>query len=136
MFDVLIIGAGINGLAAAYYLSHHKNVKVSILEQFEIGHALGSSHGNSRITRISYANPKYIQCMQKLHSELWPSLEKELGEKLICKNTGCFFGKGERLNAFVKMVMDFQLDVELLEIVTARKLFPQRIQIQIRVVMA
>ena len=51
-FDIIVIGAGVAGSAAAYQLAETKNVLV--LEQFEFLHKLGSSHGGSRIFRHAY----------------------------------------------------------------------------------
>src|SRR5262245_3412070 len=47
-FEYLIIGAGSMGSAAAYHLARDGQ-SVLLLEQFEIGHTRGSSHGESRI---------------------------------------------------------------------------------------
>jgi len=65
-----------------------------VLEQFELGHTQGSSHGRSRITRSTYSTPKYVELMQLVHGRLWPAWEEVAGRPLLHKNPGIFFGPG------------------------------------------
>lgn len=123
-FDVLVIGAGIQGLATAYHLSSFKNLKVGIVEQFTIGNHFGSSHGASRIIRSTYANPRYIQLMQRAYQE-WPLLEKAMGRSLIHRNAGCFFGQGKFFENYAQAVLNCGLPIQELTISAARHLFPQ-----------
>jgi sarcosine oxidase len=60
MADVAIIGAGVMGLAAAHGLAR-AGCDVVVYEQFEQGHARGSSHGRSRIVRLAYAEPEWVR---------------------------------------------------------------------------
>jgi len=53
MDDVIVIGVGGMGSAAAYHLAA-RGARVLALEQFDIPHELGSSHGESRIIRLAY----------------------------------------------------------------------------------
>ncbi len=62
------------------------------LEQFEIGHDRGSSHGRSRVIRKAYfEDPRYVPLLHRAY-ELWRELEKETGVKLLhlvgCLNMG------------------------------------------------
>ncbi len=49
-YDIIVLGAGIAGSAAAYALS--RDQKVLVLEQHAFLHKLGSSHGGSRIFSV------------------------------------------------------------------------------------
>jgi sarcosine oxidase len=79
--ELIIIGAGAMGSAAAYHAAR-AGLNPLLLEQFEVGHKLGSSHGGSRITR--YANPDVEECRVIPQTfEMWRQLEKESGEQLL-----------------------------------------------------
>ncbi|MGK7940061.1 MAG: FAD-dependent oxidoreductase [Crocosphaera sp.] len=82
-FDIIIIGAGGVGSAAAYYLAKAKQ-RVLLLEQFNINHQKGSSYGYSRVIRYAYDNPIYVDLMRAAYP-LWFALEKESKETLYIK---------------------------------------------------
>jgi monomeric sarcosine oxidase len=90
-YDVIVIGAGAMGSAAAYYLAR-SGQKVLLLEQYGLGHEMGSSHGNSRIIRYSYDYPIYIE-MAKAVYPLWHALEAEANEQLLVVTGGLDFGR-------------------------------------------
>jgi monomeric sarcosine oxidase len=86
----VIIGAGIMGSAAAYHLALDGR-RVLVLEQFQIGHTRGSSHGGSRIIRYTHDNIDYTQWMPATF-ELWRALEVESGERLLQLTGGLYIG--------------------------------------------
>ena len=56
-FDAVVVGAGVMGAATARSLARGGK-RVALLEQFDVGHSNGSSHGSSRIFRAtSSASP-------------------------------------------------------------------------------
>ena len=85
-FEYLIVGAGSMGSAAAYHLAREGR-SVLLLEQFEIGHTRGSSHGESRIIRLSYEHPTYVQLAQVAYG-LWAELEQDAGRPLLRRTGG------------------------------------------------
>ena len=78
---IAVIGAGVMGLATAWSLRRRGHDPV-VYEQFERGHARGSSHGRSRIFRLAYAEPEYVRLAQEALG-LWRELEVETGETLL-----------------------------------------------------
>jgi len=82
MFDVIVVGVGGMGSATVHELAR-RGVRVLGLEQFDIAHDRGSSHGNSRIIRLAYAeHPGYVPLLRRSY-ELWRRLEREAGERLL-----------------------------------------------------
>ncbi len=85
-YDVMIIGLGAMGSAAAYHLAPH--CKVLGLDAYYIGHDFGSSHGQTRIIRQAYfESPAYVKLVQRSY-KLWRDLEEESNSSLM-KIVGC-----------------------------------------------
>jgi sarcosine oxidase len=84
-----IIGAGAMGSAAAYHLAR-RGEPVALVEQFELGHSRGSSHGAARITRHSYADTRYARLMPAAF-RAWRELEADAGEALYFRTGGVSF---------------------------------------------
>lgn len=124
-FDVAILGAGITGLSTAHALSRHPELKVALLEQFSVGHPFGGSHGTSRILRSVYSHPGYVKLIQRAYHEEWPRLEEELGSVFIHPNPCCCFGRGKIFENYLNSIGNYGLDIDILDIPSARRLFPQ-----------
>ena len=79
--EVVVIGAGAMGSATAWWLARRGH-DVVLLEQFERGHARGSSHGATRIFRFAYPHPAYVR-MAQAALPLWRELEADAGRTLL-----------------------------------------------------
>ena len=79
--EVVIVGAGVMGLATARALARAGR-DVVVCEQFEVGHERGSSHGGSRIVRLSYPDERWVRLAQEAYP-LWRELEAECGRALL-----------------------------------------------------
>ncbi len=86
-FEYIVLGLGGLGSGAAYWLSRQAGSEVLGLEQFEIGHVRGGSQDHSRIIRLSYHTPAYVQLAKQAY-QAWAVLEEEADEKLIVKTGG------------------------------------------------
>lgn len=65
-----------------------------LLEQFELGHGRGSSHGESRIIRHSYTSADYAS-LAPAAFERWRALERESGARLLTMTGGIDIGRPE-----------------------------------------
>uniref|UniRef100_A0A7E4VPZ8 Sarcosine oxidasee (formaldehyde-forming) n=1 Tax=Panagrellus redivivus TaxID=6233 RepID=A0A7E4VPZ8_PANRE len=68
------------GSCTAYQLAK-RGKKVLLLEQFELGHSKGSSHGASRIIRYAHTDPIYLPLAKAAYEE-WDELARLSGDKL------------------------------------------------------
>jgi sarcosine oxidase len=84
--DVVVVGAGVMGAATAAALARGGR-DVMLMERFQVGHDRGSSHGRSRIFRLSYPEPGFVRMAQEA-LPLWRRLEEEAGEPLVRETGG------------------------------------------------
>ena len=78
--EIAVVGGGVMGLATARALAQAGR-DVVVLEQFELGHDRGSSHGSSRIFRLTYPEADWVRLAQEA-LPLWSELESEWGAPL------------------------------------------------------
>ena len=78
---VAVVGAGVMGCAAAWALTERR-ADVTVLEQFELDHARGSSHGRSRIVRLAYPEPHWVRLAAESMAG-WRELEAQSGQELL-----------------------------------------------------
>src|SRR5437868_59568 len=78
--DVVIVGAGLAGSAAAWALAR-RGRSVVLLEAFEPGHRRGSSHGSARIFRRAYPDPLYVRLTGQAQV-LWRQLADGAGREI------------------------------------------------------
>ncbi|MFN2468509.1 MAG: FAD-dependent oxidoreductase, partial [Gaiellaceae bacterium] len=79
--DVAVVGVGVMGAATTWALASD-GLDVVALEQFRLGHARGSSHGTSRIFRLSYDDAGYVRLAQEALA-LWRELEADAAETVL-----------------------------------------------------
>src|SRR5919198_3839964 len=86
-FDVIVVGLGAVGSAAAYHLAR-LGASVLGIDAFSPPHDRGSSHGETRITRVAVGEgEEYCPLALRSHA-LWRAIEKETGRTLLVR-CGC-----------------------------------------------
>lgn len=84
-YDVVVLGLGAMGSAACHHLAK-RGARVLGLEQFTLGHALGSSHGRTRLIRQAYfEEDRYVPLMKRAYP-LWDAVGEETGEPVFHRN--------------------------------------------------
>src|SRR5688572_23545396 len=82
MYDVIVIGVGAMGGATCRELAR-RGARVLGLEQYSIAHALGSSHGETRLIRQAYfEEARYVPLLKRVYP-LWDELSAEAGRPLF-----------------------------------------------------
>jgi sarcosine oxidase len=132
-FDVIVIGLGAMGSATAYQLAK-RGAKVLGLDQFVPPHAFGSSHGDTRITRLACGEGVQYTPFARRSNEIWKELERLTGKNLLVQNGLLVIsGRGERAKThgnadFLQTTIDaadlHQVAHELLRDTDIRRRFP------------
>src|SRR2546426_3273380 len=81
--DICIIGAGIMGSAAAYWLSKNHRLKTILIDQYSLPNNYSSSNDANRVFRYSYGKNTFYTDMAVESRKLLLGLEKEAGERLL-----------------------------------------------------
>ena len=83
-YDVIVVGLGGMGSSAAYALAR-RGRRVLGIEQFTPAHALGSSHGATRVVRKAYfEKPDYVPLLVRSY-QLWDELSAAAGSQLFTR---------------------------------------------------
>ncbi|MBC6457188.1 N-methyl-L-tryptophan oxidase [Actinomadura sp. HBU206391] len=110
--DVVVVGLGLTGSAAAWALSR-RGRSVVAFEAFQPDHRRGSSHGRSRIFRRAYTDRLYVELTGRA-GELWRLLERESGESLLHRTGGLDHGAGGEPEAMAALLADAGVPAELI----------------------
>ena len=78
----IVVGLGARGAAALYQLAK-RGAKVVGIDRFAPPHAMGSSHGETRITRLAIGEGAQYTPLAVRSHEIWRELERESGERLL-----------------------------------------------------
>jgi len=121
-----VVGVGVMGAAVLHRLAA-RGVAALGIEQFQIGHTHGSSHGRSRVIRKAYyEDPRYVPLLERAYV-LWGELEASSGETLLVR-TGCLHlgpRDHEGMAGVLASVGQHGLAHELLDAAEVRRRYPQ-----------
>ena len=81
-FDTIVIGLGAMGSAALYQLGR-RGARVAGFDKFSPPHDQGSSHGDTRITRLAIGEGEHYTPLVRRSHEIWRDTEKETGATLL-----------------------------------------------------
>jgi sarcosine oxidase len=86
-FDTIVVGLGAMGSAAAYHLAKAGNSVLGI-DRFSPPHNRGSSHGDTRITRLAIGEGQHLTPFVQRSHDIWREIERETGETLLAITGG------------------------------------------------
>ncbi len=91
MYDAIVIGVGGMGSAAVFHLVR-SGLKVLGIEQFDIPHSYGSSHGSTRIIRLAYSEgAEYVPLLRSAYA-YWREFEAVSGKSILRLTGGLDIG--------------------------------------------
>jgi sarcosine oxidase len=124
-YDVIVIGLGGMGSAAAYHLAA-RGQRVLGLEKFTPAHDKGSSHGGSRVMRQSYfEDPAYVPLLLRAY-ELWDKLAADAQREVYRLTGGLFIGPPDCLTVAgsLRASREWDLPHEVFDAHEIRSRFP------------
>jgi sarcosine oxidase len=124
-YEAIVIGLGGMGSAALAQLAM-RGVRVVGLEQYQPAHALGSSHGGSRIIRKAYyEDPAYVPLLLRAY-ELWHQLELQTNARLFLRTGGLMAGfeGSEIVEGSLSSARRWGLDHEILSSSDLKRRYP------------
>ena len=90
-YDVIVVGLGAMGSATVCALASRGHAVLG-LDRYSSPHAMGSSHGKTRIIREAYfEDPLYVPLVQRAY-ECWAELERRSGVALFTRTGGLMLG--------------------------------------------
>ena len=131
-FETIVLGLGAMGSAAACHLARRGN-RVLGIDRFSPPHAFGSTHGDTRITRLAIGEGEQYTPLALRSHELWRELERETGSSLLTCNGGLVISSAAKTsinhveNFFentVAAARRFGIVHELLDAPAIRRRFP------------
>jgi sarcosine oxidase len=132
-FDTIVLGLGAMGSATVYQLAR-RGKRVLGIDRFSPPHVHGSTHGDTRITRLGIGEgPQYTPLAMRSHL-IWRELERETGCTLLTTNGGLVLSSKARTsqchtdNFFANTVAaaeKYDIPHELLDADQIRRRFPR-----------
>jgi sarcosine oxidase len=90
--DVVVVGLGAMGSAVSAQLAA-RGIPVVGIDQYEPPHAYGSTHGETRMTRLAVGEgAEYVPLVRRSH-ELWREIEGETGARLLSQPGGLIISR-------------------------------------------
>jgi sarcosine oxidase len=133
-YDAIVLGLGAMGSAAVYQLAK-RGKRVLGIDQFAPPHHMGSTHGDTRITRLAIGEgEEYVPLVMRSH-ELWREIEQATGSDLLTITGGLIMasqhsrskmhGSSTFLQTTIAAAEKFGIAHELLDTQQIRQRFPQ-----------
>jgi sarcosine oxidase len=124
-WDAIVVGTGGMGSAAVLELAR-RGRRVLGLDRYGPAHALGSSHGASRIYRQSYLeDPAYVPLLLRAWDR-WHRLVADSGSEVFVKTGGLYVGRpdGPTFGGSLRSAHQWDLPHEVLDPAAVARRFP------------
>ena len=131
-YRTIVLGLGAMGSATLHRLARNGHHALGI-DRFAPPHAFGSSHGDSRITRLAIGEGTHYTPLAMRSHILWRELERETGTTLLTTNGGLFISSPTRSAILhvpgffantLAAAREFGIEHEILDAEAIRRRFP------------
>lgn len=133
-FDTIVIGLGAMGAAILLQLAR-RGQRVIGVDRYDPPHAMGSTHGETRITRCAIGEGEiYVPLVLRSH-EIWREIEQETGVELLTQcgalilaggdNMAPVHGKADFVRRTIAAAESYNLAHEVLDADGVMRRFPQ-----------
>jgi sarcosine oxidase len=123
--EVIVVGLGAMGAAVSWQLAR-RGLRVIALDRYSPPHDGGSTHGESRITRLAVGEgDEYVPLVRRSH-QLWREIEAESSRPLLTQTGGIVIGgpEGEFLERTREIAARHGIAHEKLDGAELRRRFP------------
>jgi len=131
--EVVVVGLGAAGSSVLYQLAR-RGVSVLGVDRFQPPHDLGSTHGDTRITREAIGEGGEYVPLVRRSMELWREIENASGLQLFTRTgalilgrpgeLGAMHGKSDFVGRTIRAARDFGVTHELVSADDVRERFP------------
>ena len=93
-YEVAVVGLGAIGSATLYQLAK-RGIRAVGIDRYDPPHIMGSSHGESRITRLSVGEGANVAPLVRRSHAIWRELEAATGQQLMRQTGGLILARRE-----------------------------------------
>jgi len=132
-YDAIVLGLGAIGSASLYQLAR-QGARVLGIDRYSPPHAFGSTHGETRVTRLAIGEGAHYSPLAMRSHEIWRELEAASGASLLTTNGGLIVSGATSRKTFhgasffattVEAARRHKIPHELLDAKQIRRRFPQ-----------
>lgn len=123
-YDLTVVGLGAMG-SAALYQAGKRGAKTLGIDRYDPPHTLGSSHGDTRITRSAIGEGEFYVPLARRSDEIWRELESVGGTTLFHRSGGLiiappsssatFHGEGDFVEASARVAKRHGITHEVID---------------------
>lgn len=131
-YRTIVLGLGAMGSATLHHLARNGQPALGI-DRFAPPHSFGSSHGDTRITRLAIGEGTHYTPLAMRSHALWRELERDTGGTLLTANGGLFISSPTRSAILhvpgffantLAAAREFGIEHEILDAEAIRRRFP------------
>ena len=132
-YDAIVLGLGAVGSATLYQLAR-QGARVLGIDRYSPPHVFGSTHGETRVTRLAIGEGAHYSPLAMRSHEIWRELEAASGASLLTMNGGLIISSPTSRATFhgasffattVEAARQHNISHELLDSSQIRRRFPQ-----------